>query len=625
MVSLPKDFLRTEEGERIERRDYEHGMFTTPRAMLESVVNDLILGQATPGTTIPQNHVISGFPVTADGTVVPAPPPPAGTVVYAGSSVVTVTRGVAVLGTRINGQVEQGLTLANGQTSRNQDISTLADGTYGVYVRLEFRDSSFQNRVFWNPLAPIPTETARDIATRRAEDWAMAIEVVSPGPEWMLVGQVSKTGTTLTVADQRQMLWDVSTSDGSVETIVDADWGGGTDRDDDRRTNGLQGLFQTLVAHKRQIQDIIGTKWYDNPPTSLTQVVSDLSTINATIAALGNTYLQRDGLNTMNSGATLNWVDGTGVIGSAQAVDRIQCRNFDGANDFTSAAGAEREVLNGGFGDDQQVVPDRSLLFEFQGFNDIGGGIFASLNNEHIRIYAAGDGVDSHADYFEIVVNAVFDATLQTWSRGDNTGQASSLVRFGVGRTDEPVFEVLQRRASAADTWNDTVDTTGGWKRLFSVGAVTYRSTYSAADCIKGIGASAGDLSFPQVSLESQPLTLNANNNVGVKQIFVPLSDIPDGAIITGANVTCDGISTSYNVAVARQHSRSSIVGNSLKTGTPTDAVAVVGTHAITVDETEAIRTIDRANYTYYIHISVNSSSFFQFRSAEVDWVWNGQ
>jgi hypothetical protein len=611
MVSLPKNFLRTEEGERVERKDFEHAIFTTPRSILESVINDLLVGTATPGTTIPRNYIVTGFQAVADGT----PSGSAPTITYTTSGILTVSRGVAVVGTRIDGQVEFGLTLANGDLTRNQDISGLANGTYGIYIRLEFRDDSFQNRIFWNPLSPTPTETAANIATRRAENWAMAVEAVSPGSEWILIAEVVKTGTTLAITDRREMFWDVSTHDGSANLIVDADWGGGTDRNDDRRLYGVRGLFQTLVAVRRQLQDIIGTTWYDAPPGSLTSIL-------ATIAALPNTFLARDGSNTMNSGASLNWADTTGAIGNVQAVDRVQARQFAGANQFTSNAGAEREVLNAAFNDNQQAGPMRALIGEFNGFNDTGGGIYSSAGNETIRLYAAGLGVNSDPDYFEIALNAFFDEDTSTWTR-DNTGRASALIRFGPATSGgtQAIFEIDYRANSLADTWADTTVTATGWQRIWFVGPAQHTTTYGAADAVLGIGAAAGDIVISQqTSPETGNMSITTSSAAGVKEWFISLPDIPDGATIVSASVNFGAIGGNVRCAIARRTALGSTAGQSLKTGTPYDVVSATGTTALTIDETETVRTLDRGTFQYYAWFSAESTVVASFQGLAVTW-----
>lgn len=255
-----KSTLRTEVGERVEQSDFQYASQDSQRHLIESVMQDFVAGDSASGGGQPSNFVIDGFSTTAVGTVV------------------TVAGGKMIVGMRENGVAEFGMLLSSGATSRNRDLNGLADATYGIYVRAEFHDDRFINRLFWNALAASPTETPKSIPTRRAEDWNIVVELVSPGPEWQLVATAAKAGAVLMIVDKRVFLFD--TNDG---TVADSVWGGGNDRNANRGSFGVKSLYRCLKAIQKQLIGIIGgTTWMasavtgssagSNGPRSLTQL-----------------------------------------------------------------------------------------------------------------------------------------------------------------------------------------------------------------------------------------------------------------------------------------------------------------------------------------------------------------
>lgn len=290
-----KNFLRTEIGERIEHSDFRFAMEISPRRMLQSIMNDLILGD-NGGSLQAANYVISGFAMNAVGTVV------------------SLEDGVAVVGLREGGSAEFGMLLSAGATSRNQDINGFADGTYGVYVRAEFHDSDFLNRLFWNPIAPSPVETPRNIAVRKTEDWSMTVELVSPGPEWIQIATAAKTGGSVVMTDTRPWLFD--TSDGN---IADAIWGSANDRSTNTSAFGIKGLRRGFMAAAKQIMNIVGgTNWKASPQAgnangagarSLTQLNAEKLALNGSMAMTGD--LDPNANETLDLGSPgTRWRDG---------------------------------------------------------------------------------------------------------------------------------------------------------------------------------------------------------------------------------------------------------------------------------------------------------------------------
>lgn len=230
-------YLHTEIGERVEQSDFEFATSTSQRQTAQGLVTDVLLEAGRP-----QNYVLTGFE-SADGYgVLPG-------------TTVTINGGKAIMGFR-DQTVELGLIVSSGAASRNRDLNYLQDGTYGVYVRGVFVDDRFVNRLSWNPHATTPVETPRSTATRRTADWELAVELTSPGPEYLLLATAVKIGSTVTLSDKRPHYFEGEP--GNAYAAVDGEWGGGTDRDADRATKGARSLRQALRGLQRQVQDIIG-------------------------------------------------------------------------------------------------------------------------------------------------------------------------------------------------------------------------------------------------------------------------------------------------------------------------------------------------------------------------------
>ena len=263
-----KKFVTLNRGERVDQPDMQALASDSQRASMDEFVGQFI-GTNMANTTGP-GFIISGFNATTSGTVV------------------TVTNGVAIAGYNDKGTPYTSAILSGGDPSRSIDIGTFADGTYTVWLRMEFRDTDFTNRVYWNPLASTPVEFARNASTRVTENWAIAIENSGPGPEWSAIWNVTKTGGSLSLADVRQFLFDGAAA--NSYTAIDAEWGGGNDRSSNRALNGVQSLSRALRGLQRQVQDILGgTGWWQTL-TSLTAV---------SLQALNANKLERNGSNTI--------------------------------------------------------------------------------------------------------------------------------------------------------------------------------------------------------------------------------------------------------------------------------------------------------------------------------------
>lgn len=224
---MTKDWTNYEPGQRIEATDAIQVAVDTPVQGIQAIARDVLAG----ANNSIQNYVLDGFLVSA-----PLSPT---------LTTVDVTNGTAIVGFKRRGVTEFGMVLSGGAAQKSADMGSLADGTYGVYVRFEFSEDDFANRFFWNPLAVTPVETPRNVGTRLAEDWSFTIDLVSPGPEWLQVASISKTGTTLVVTDQRRYFFD--TINGQ---ITNTEWGTVSDR-----TTPVANLRDMVMALARQVQD----------------------------------------------------------------------------------------------------------------------------------------------------------------------------------------------------------------------------------------------------------------------------------------------------------------------------------------------------------------------------------
>lgn len=257
-----KEFLRTERGERIDQPDFDHAARVSQRDGLAQIADGFFTGPdpSHPSDAFDQ-YVLKGF-----------------SAVVTGSTVLTVTRGDAILGFRTpEGLVQQGAILTGGDETKAVDMNGYQDpATFGVYVRFAFREDSFQNRLFWNASAPTPVEFPRSIATRFAENWDLQIEQTSPGDEWMKIGEAAMNAGVVTYTDQRSFFFEGRPNVSPPYSVQNAEWGSANDRLATRDANGVHGLRRFVRAVQRQIYDIIGGSvgWWEDPTTG-TAVGSD--------------------------------------------------------------------------------------------------------------------------------------------------------------------------------------------------------------------------------------------------------------------------------------------------------------------------------------------------------------
>jgi hypothetical protein len=379
-----KTLLNTEIGERVEHGDFEH-LSTEIRQFVQSVAEGLLVG--TEGTdTAPKNFILHGFESTDGYGLLPG-------------TVITIHSGTALLGVREKGVAELGLLLTGGTVSRSRDIAGYPNGIYYVYVRGEFRNSVFSNRLFFNPSAPTPVETPRNITVRRAEDWVMTVGPTSPGPEWVLVAAAQKTGAAVTLFDYRDFFFEGNDIGVINYEVPDAEWGGGNDRNNDRSLHGVKSLRRFVRAVQRQIADIIGetspTGWWRSIDKSLKQLVAldgsrkmlgDFSPNTSNLYDLGGSLLRWKKL----------WL--TDLNSSGVAVfDDLQSRVITTTQNITSnqtVQGADLAATDDLMvGDDASIGGDLTIIGSLTGVQATLTGplVAASVQSSVGNVYAEGD------------------------------------------------------------------------------------------------------------------------------------------------------------------------------------------------------------------------------------------
>jgi hypothetical protein len=337
-----KSFLNTEIGERVNQPDFQHAAEVSQRDGLAQIGDLLGVGYYRSELThIPRSLVLHGFAVTN----------PSGNIVRVTKDAGGV-QGAAIMAARERGQVVYGLVASEGDATRDVDITSYPAAIYGVFLRLDFRDDDFKNRPFWNATAATPVEFPRNIPTRRSENWSVVIELSAPGPEWMRVATVNRTG--MVVTNTRQHFFEPPNPVGDY-VVGDSHWGANNDRNIDRATYGIDGLYRWVLAVERQLQDIIGGQspnhgWW-----------ADLTSAGAQSLRLHESgKLARNGTQTME-GDLLPDGDNTRDLGSAgaqwaevRAVDAYVSDDLIVGDDM--AVGGDVTVV--GFVDAANVVSD---------------------------------------------------------------------------------------------------------------------------------------------------------------------------------------------------------------------------------------------------------------------------
>lgn len=434
-----KKFVRTEPGERIDHRDFEHVAELSPRNAAAQPVDRVIQGDdsTSPG------YILSGFAVST---------PTAATTDYVeltGSAPVAaeirVNRGVALLGFRDRGEVQFGCVISGGADTKTIDVSSFSSGTYGVFVRFEFRDDEFQNRLFWNASAPTPVEFPRSISTRRSEDWSMAVELTSPGPEWVRIADVVKSGASLTsLIDKREFFFEGTGAYG----VPDTEWGSAGDRDPDRAVNGIRGFRRFVRAIQKQVTEIIGkdeagatAKWWSRSNAGTTAGLGSRS-----LAQLNEDKLDRGGAQTI-TGSILpsaeTWNLGSNVARFLSVFTKaIRAEQaFLGTNLVDTSANALLPRITANFKD--TGTSRRTRLFASFG----AGAVLQALNIYRARAtFGTTVGTTTANDTADVVFNAIWkDDPDNVWTQLD-AAQDSYKFEFWNGG-----LRAFRKSAGAAD------------------------------------------------------------------------------------------------------------------------------------------------------------------------------
>ena len=258
-------------------------------------------------------------------------------------STLTINRGRGIF-PRITDDLQREFGLLVGDEGPDQQIidfsPAASSSTQAVYVRATNTLGEFENRVFWNPGAPV--EFVDSVATRKVASWQVKFQDAGASPpgngEWVKIWEVVIDGGGLvaSVTDYRHFYFE-----GDPAGSYASEWGDGADdRNTDRAAYGV--MDNHLWAHliRRQLTDIIGDGGhYKAIPSSLKQLhpLRDrFVTIDQPGGAGGDgTYATiGDAITALNAadGGTILLREGTYVITAAPATI-TKTINFLGVED----------------------------------------------------------------------------------------------------------------------------------------------------------------------------------------------------------------------------------------------------------------------------------------------------
>lgn len=238
------DLVRVEANERIDLIDFQFAL----NESLENALRDQGRGFLTNPNGVVTTWILSGFGMTN----------------VLGKQL-TVTKGRALLGYRLNGATNFGMLSLDGDATKIIDMTAFTPGTYNVYVRFEYVDTDSTSRVFWDP-AGTGSEFTQTVPTRLQANWSMRVELSSPGTEWTKIGTANNAGGSLVLVDTRKFYFE-----GAADSAYASGWstdggGGANDRNASRSAYGV-GDLQTFTAATRQsLEDIKGRglrRWWD--------------------------------------------------------------------------------------------------------------------------------------------------------------------------------------------------------------------------------------------------------------------------------------------------------------------------------------------------------------------------
>lgn len=168
--------------------------------------------------------------------------------------VLKITRGSALLSLRRGAQVASGVLTSDGPESLSVDLSSYSAATYSIFIRFVLVPDAFDTRVFFRA-ATGGSEYQQSVPTRLVGGWEIAVAAVSPGAEWLKIGEV--TTPSMALVDMRPMYFEGRADQGGA-----SGWGSDDDRSDDRAAHGIGDLQTMLAAMRQGLEDVKGGRWY---------------------------------------------------------------------------------------------------------------------------------------------------------------------------------------------------------------------------------------------------------------------------------------------------------------------------------------------------------------------------
>lgn len=226
--------LRVSENERLDKNDLDFAVRESVVDNTRAVVDAFLTNES--GT---RSWILDGFAISN-----PA------------ASQLRVDRGRALLPLRFGTSVKYGLVASEGEASQTLDLSGYGAGTYGIYIKFQHLDGDTESRLFWSSSGG-GSEYPQAVGTRYSADWALRVESVNPGSEWVKIGEVALPAMTIT--DQRNFYFE-----GPAGTYANT-WGSGTDRNADRALYGI-GDLQTFTDMVRTFIEEVkggGRRWWE--------------------------------------------------------------------------------------------------------------------------------------------------------------------------------------------------------------------------------------------------------------------------------------------------------------------------------------------------------------------------
>ena len=251
------NFVRVERSERVDLEDFDHGVSVSQRE-----VGELPLANFATNPNGTRMWILDGFEASD-----------------AGSLTVQVIKGRGILSRREGALVKYGALAVEGDAARSVDITSFADGTYGVYVRFEYRDGQAENRVFWDDSGT--SEFTKNIPSRKLANWTLRVAAASPGLEWYKVADVVRSSGPDAIAIQTQRVFYFEGDEVSVPSFATT-WGSGNDRDGDRAQYGVKDLQTFIEFTKKKLEELqtgtnpaipTGVRVWDAPVASLDDVL----------------------------------------------------------------------------------------------------------------------------------------------------------------------------------------------------------------------------------------------------------------------------------------------------------------------------------------------------------------